>query len=151
MHVSAWVIFFAVSYQTGSILQYLTAQLTPPIIGLVNMFIHLRVGLGWSHAQEPDRSMVAMTSSASIFRETIPAADSYDLEIIRAPHEADDVYCRYLYVGNRQTYRDIQNGFGQRNRTLSDRDCCQFGQPPPNRPKSEMGAKWQATIVRKPL
>jgi hypothetical protein len=91
MRVSAWVIFFAVSYQTGSILQYLTAQLTPPIIGLFNMFIHLRVGLGWSHTQEPDRSMVAMTSSASIFRETIPAADSYDLEIIRAPHEADDI------------------------------------------------------------
>ncbi|KAJ7885631.1 hypothetical protein B0H13DRAFT_2343135 [Mycena leptocephala] len=88
---TAWVIFFAVSYQTGSILQYLTAQLTPPIIGLFNMFIHLRVGLGWSHTQEPDRSMVAMTSSASIFRETVPAADSYDLEIIRAPHEADDV------------------------------------------------------------
>ncbi|KAJ7831645.1 hypothetical protein B0H13DRAFT_2430598 [Mycena leptocephala] len=46
MRVSAWVIFFAVSYQTGSILQYLTAQLTPPIIGLFNMFIHLRVGSG---------------------------------------------------------------------------------------------------------
>ncbi|KAJ7906223.1 hypothetical protein B0H13DRAFT_1880784 [Mycena leptocephala] len=39
--------------------------------------------------------------------------------------------------GNRQTYRDIQNGFGQRNQTLSYRDCCQFGQPPPNRPKPD--------------
>ncbi|KAJ7793268.1 hypothetical protein B0H14DRAFT_2927558 [Mycena olivaceomarginata] len=61
-----WVVFFAVFYQTGSVLQYLTAQLTPPIIGLVNIFIHLRVHLGWSRTLEPDGSVVAMTSSASM-------------------------------------------------------------------------------------
>ncbi|KAJ6524018.1 hypothetical protein B0H19DRAFT_1085475 [Mycena capillaripes] len=66
IHASALVVFFAVSYQTGSVPQSLTAQLTPPIIGLANMFIHLRVGLTWSRTPEPDGSVPPMTSSASM-------------------------------------------------------------------------------------
>jgi hypothetical protein len=65
--VSGWVIFFAVAYQTRSVLRFLAKDLIPPVVALTNMFIHLRVGLGWSRtAQETDRSGVQMTSNASM-------------------------------------------------------------------------------------
>ncbi|KAJ6562209.1 hypothetical protein B0H19DRAFT_1026996 [Mycena capillaripes] len=74
-----WVVFFAATYLTGSILLYLTTELTPSIVGLVNMVIHLRVGLGWSRT--PDGSGVAMTSSASMFRATTQV-DSCSMESV---------------------------------------------------------------------
>ncbi|KAJ7885030.1 hypothetical protein B0H13DRAFT_2343373 [Mycena leptocephala] len=64
---TGWVIFFAVAYQTRSVLRFLAKDLIPPVVALTNMFIHLRVGLGWSRtAQETDRSGVQMTSNASM-------------------------------------------------------------------------------------
>ncbi|KAF8197738.1 hypothetical protein K438DRAFT_2016493 [Mycena galopus ATCC 62051] len=61
---TVWVVFIAITVEKGSVLQWLTG-LTPEVIGLVNMFIHLRVELGWSHSQ-PDGSAAALTSPASI-------------------------------------------------------------------------------------
>ncbi|KAJ7859407.1 hypothetical protein B0H13DRAFT_2356128 [Mycena leptocephala] len=49
---SAWAIFFAVAFQRRSVLEFLAKDLTPVIVALTNMFIHLRVGLGWSRTQE---------------------------------------------------------------------------------------------------
>ncbi|KAJ7089982.1 hypothetical protein C8R44DRAFT_892164 [Mycena epipterygia] len=63
---TTWTIFFAVNFWTGSPLQFLAKDLTPCIIGLVNLLIHLRVGLGWSRAEPPDATGPPMTSSASI-------------------------------------------------------------------------------------
>ncbi|KAJ7910882.1 hypothetical protein B0H13DRAFT_2328937 [Mycena leptocephala] len=73
---TTWMIFFAVTYQTRSVLEFNVVDLTPLIIAFTNMFIHLRVGLGWSHTQKPDHS-VQMTSilsmfPASVFRLTSP-------------------------------------------------------------------------------
>ncbi|KAJ7914089.1 hypothetical protein B0H13DRAFT_2463742, partial [Mycena leptocephala] len=45
---TTWMIFFAVTYQTRSVLEFNVVDLTPLIIAFTNMFIHLRVGLGWS-------------------------------------------------------------------------------------------------------
>jgi hypothetical protein len=64
------MIFFAVTYQTRSVLEFNVVDLTPLIIAFTNMFIHLRVGLGWSHTQKPDHS-VQMTSILSMFPVTI--------------------------------------------------------------------------------
>ncbi|KAJ7924633.1 hypothetical protein B0H13DRAFT_2315348 [Mycena leptocephala] len=47
---AVWAVFFAVTTQTGSLLQILATDLAPPIVGLVNVLIYLRVGLGWSFA-----------------------------------------------------------------------------------------------------
>ncbi|KAJ7859443.1 hypothetical protein B0H13DRAFT_1128928 [Mycena leptocephala] len=79
---SAWAIFFAVAFQRRSVLEFLAKDLTPVIVALTNMFIHLRVGFGWSRTQETRRSGVQMTSSASMFRITVDPADSYNLESV---------------------------------------------------------------------
>ncbi|KAJ7112675.1 hypothetical protein C8R44DRAFT_530955, partial [Mycena epipterygia] len=47
---TTWTIFFAATFLTGSMLELIVRDLTPLIIGIVNLLIHLRVGLGWSHA-----------------------------------------------------------------------------------------------------
>ncbi|KAJ7112527.1 hypothetical protein C8R44DRAFT_797469, partial [Mycena epipterygia] len=69
---TAWSIFFATTFLTGSTLQFIMRDLTPAIIGLVNLLIHLRVGLGWSRAEAPDATGAPMTSSASIFAVGLP-------------------------------------------------------------------------------
>jgi hypothetical protein len=74
MHPSTWMIFFAVTYQTRSVLEFTVVDLTPLIIAFTNMFIHLRVGLGWSPTQKPDHS-VQMTSILSMFPVTIPETE----------------------------------------------------------------------------
>ncbi|KAJ7112696.1 hypothetical protein C8R44DRAFT_530579, partial [Mycena epipterygia] len=45
---TTWTIFLAATFLTGSTLEFIVRDLTPAIIGFVNMLIHLRVGLGWS-------------------------------------------------------------------------------------------------------
>ncbi|KAJ7126311.1 hypothetical protein C8R44DRAFT_549161, partial [Mycena epipterygia] len=45
---TAWAVFFVVTYLMSSTLQFIVRDLTPSIIGLANLLIHLRVGLGWS-------------------------------------------------------------------------------------------------------
>ncbi|KAJ7454157.1 hypothetical protein FB451DRAFT_1280323 [Mycena latifolia] len=87
---TAWAIFFAVTYQAGSTVSALVTDLSGPFIGLVNMLIHLRVGLGWSHTLEASpaatASGVAMTSSASMFAVNIPTvSEEYDLENVSTP------------------------------------------------------------------
>jgi hypothetical protein len=82
MYPSAWAIFFAVAFQRRSVLEFLAKDLTPVIVALTNMFIHLRVGFGWSRTQETRRSGVQMTSSASMFRITVDPVDSYNLESV---------------------------------------------------------------------
>ncbi|KAJ7131277.1 hypothetical protein C8R44DRAFT_871789 [Mycena epipterygia] len=64
---TTWSLFLATTFLTGSTLVITVADLTPAIIGLVNLLIHLRVGLGWSPAEAPDATGAPMTSSASIF------------------------------------------------------------------------------------
>ncbi|KAJ7112680.1 hypothetical protein C8R44DRAFT_882436 [Mycena epipterygia] len=64
---TTWTIFFAATFLTGSTLQFIVRDLAPAIIGLVNLLIHLRVGLGWSRAEAPDTTGALMTSTASIF------------------------------------------------------------------------------------
>jgi hypothetical protein len=62
-------------------------DLTPSMVALTNMFIHLRVGFGWSRTstQSTSRSDV-MTTGADIgmFRATMETTDSYNLEGISA-------------------------------------------------------------------
>ncbi|KAJ6450918.1 hypothetical protein C8R45DRAFT_946538 [Mycena sanguinolenta] len=82
---TAWTVFFAVAYQRHSISELIAKDLTPSVVALTNMFIHLRVGFGWSRtsAQETSRSGV-MTSGADIgmFRVTMETTDSYNLESV---------------------------------------------------------------------
>ncbi|KAJ7454188.1 hypothetical protein FB451DRAFT_1373607 [Mycena latifolia] len=91
---TAWAIFFAVTYQTGSSMTSLATDLSGPIIGLVNMLIHLRVGLGWSHTLKASTAAhdMAMTSSASMFAVNIPTvSEEYDLENVSMPVPARTV------------------------------------------------------------
>ncbi|KAJ7131280.1 hypothetical protein C8R44DRAFT_774576 [Mycena epipterygia] len=69
---TTWTLFFATTFLTGSTLALILLDLTPAIIGLVNLLIHLRVGLGWSRAEAPDATGIPMTSSASIFAVNLP-------------------------------------------------------------------------------
>ncbi|KAJ7112678.1 hypothetical protein C8R44DRAFT_533848, partial [Mycena epipterygia] len=45
---TAWTIFFGATFSTGSPLAFIGRDLMPLIVGLVNLLIHLRIGLGWS-------------------------------------------------------------------------------------------------------
>ncbi|KAJ7732639.1 hypothetical protein B0H16DRAFT_173568 [Mycena metata] len=60
-----WGVLFAITNEIGSPLQILVADLTPILLGLVNMAIYLRVELQCTRPQS-DRTGVVMTSSASI-------------------------------------------------------------------------------------
>ncbi|KAJ7719151.1 hypothetical protein B0H16DRAFT_1739623 [Mycena metata] len=53
---AVWAVFFGVTTETGSQLQILATDLAPPIIGLVNVLIYLRVALGWSFAPSVDET-----------------------------------------------------------------------------------------------
>ncbi|KAJ7106622.1 hypothetical protein C8R44DRAFT_745098 [Mycena epipterygia] len=66
-----------------STLQLILSDLTPSIVGLVNLLIHLRVGLGWSRAEAPDATSAPMTSTASMFVVNLQTEnDEYCLESI---------------------------------------------------------------------
>ncbi|KAJ7717980.1 hypothetical protein B0H16DRAFT_1610043 [Mycena metata] len=82
---TAWTVFFAVSYQTHSNLHSIVTDLTATTVGLVNMFVHLRVEFGWSSTRDPDTATSGgvMTSTASIFALSLPPTDSYYLEGVR--------------------------------------------------------------------
>ncbi|KAJ7040055.1 hypothetical protein C8F04DRAFT_273259 [Mycena alexandri] len=69
---TAWAVFFGVAYQRDSLSLFIAKDLTPSIVALTNMCIHLRVGLGWSRTsvQGTSRSGV-MTSDANMFRGTM--------------------------------------------------------------------------------
>ncbi|KAJ7741753.1 hypothetical protein DFH07DRAFT_925898 [Mycena maculata] len=45
---ASWAVFFMVTYQTRSVVQFLVIQSAPPLVGIVNALIHTRVGLGWA-------------------------------------------------------------------------------------------------------
>ncbi|KAJ7333448.1 hypothetical protein DFH08DRAFT_881270 [Mycena albidolilacea] len=51
MHTT-WAIFFATTYQLQSNLQFTVLDLTSPVVGIANMLIYVRVGLGWSTQEE---------------------------------------------------------------------------------------------------
>ncbi|KAJ7106612.1 hypothetical protein C8R44DRAFT_987267 [Mycena epipterygia] len=88
---TAWAIFFAATYLTGSMLQFLAKDITPVMIGLVNLLVHLRVGLGWSRAEPSDATGPAITSTASMFAVNIPAEhDEYSLENVSATGPTSD-------------------------------------------------------------
>ncbi|KAJ6556534.1 hypothetical protein DFH09DRAFT_1365559 [Mycena vulgaris] len=61
---SAWLVFFAVAYQRRSLAELIAQDLTPSMVALTNMFIHLRVAFGWSRTY------------IGIFRVTMEMADS---------------------------------------------------------------------------
>ncbi|KAJ7043999.1 hypothetical protein C8F04DRAFT_1071268 [Mycena alexandri] len=67
-----WGLFFAVATEVGSLLLFIVGDLSPTIVGLVNMAIYLRVELQCTRPQGSDSSGVAMTSSASILAPNIP-------------------------------------------------------------------------------
>ncbi|KAJ7868446.1 hypothetical protein B0H13DRAFT_2351405 [Mycena leptocephala] len=73
---AVWTVFFAVTTQTGSQLQILATDLTPPIIGLVNVLIYLRVGLGWSSAPSIDET--AGLTMTSVVLPTMSEQDDLD-------------------------------------------------------------------------
>ncbi|KAF7367060.1 hypothetical protein MSAN_00965400 [Mycena sanguinolenta] len=57
---ASWAIFFAVTYQTRSLVQFVVIQGAPEVVGIVNALIHTRVGLGWAiEAQSPPVSSMA--------------------------------------------------------------------------------------------
>ncbi|KAJ6462607.1 hypothetical protein C8R45DRAFT_1220562 [Mycena sanguinolenta] len=57
---ASWAVFFTVTYQTHSVVQFVVIQGAPEVVGIVNALIHTRVGLGWAiEAQSPPCSSMA--------------------------------------------------------------------------------------------
>ncbi|KAJ6526829.1 hypothetical protein B0H19DRAFT_1197143 [Mycena capillaripes] len=79
---TAWAVFFAIAFQRRSLAEFIAKDLTPSVVALTNMLIHLRVGFGWSRtsAQGTSHSGV-MTSGADMgmFQVTMETTDSYNL------------------------------------------------------------------------
>ncbi|KAJ7710384.1 hypothetical protein B0H17DRAFT_1026905 [Mycena rosella] len=79
---TAWAVFFAIAYQRDSLSEFIAKDLTPSMVALTNMFIHLRVGFGWSCTSTPGTSCSGgMTSDADMgmFRGTMEMTDSHIL------------------------------------------------------------------------
>ncbi|KAJ7301806.1 hypothetical protein DFH08DRAFT_1090072 [Mycena albidolilacea] len=74
---AVWAIFFAVTNQTGSQLRILATDLAPPIIGLVNVLIYLRVGLGWSFVPSIDGT-AGLTMTSVLVLPTMSEQDHLD-------------------------------------------------------------------------
>nr|GAT56692.1 predicted protein [Mycena chlorophos] len=69
--LAAWTIFYAVTNQMASQLNTIASTLTPQIIGLTNMSIQIRIGLGWSprgSGSTSHESGMVMTSIGSMAR-----------------------------------------------------------------------------------
>ncbi|KAJ7189917.1 hypothetical protein GGX14DRAFT_546998 [Mycena pura] len=65
--VAAWTIFYAITNETDSNLVLIAMNLTPQIIGISNMLIHIRIGITRaSRMRLSDDTGVSMTSPASI-------------------------------------------------------------------------------------
>ncbi|KAJ7189446.1 hypothetical protein GGX14DRAFT_702035 [Mycena pura] len=77
--LATWTIFFAVTSETQSPLLLIVMNLTAQIIGLTNMLIHIRIGLGWS-THGDNSTGVVMTSDASIFAVKTESSE------LRIPH-----------------------------------------------------------------
>ncbi|KAF8205845.1 hypothetical protein K438DRAFT_1756592 [Mycena galopus ATCC 62051] len=63
---TAWLLFFAITNQTGSVLRLLATDLTPPVLAIATIFIYLRVELGSSSQTPTHAQAMTLTSPASI-------------------------------------------------------------------------------------
>ncbi|KAF8205842.1 hypothetical protein K438DRAFT_1578419, partial [Mycena galopus ATCC 62051] len=63
---TAWLLFFVITYHTGSVLSLLAIDLTPPVLGIASIFIYLRVELGSSSQTPTHAQAMTLTSPASI-------------------------------------------------------------------------------------
>ncbi|KAJ7213734.1 hypothetical protein B0H12DRAFT_370626 [Mycena haematopus] len=75
---TTWTLFFLISYQTKSNLQFIAADCWPAVTGISCMLIHVRVGLGWS--QTSIHAKVAST----------PSAPPFSVNISRVVHSSAD-------------------------------------------------------------
>ncbi|KAF7335879.1 hypothetical protein MSAN_02324900 [Mycena sanguinolenta] len=76
---ASWAIFFAATYQTRSLVQFVAIQGAPEIVGIVNALIHTRVGLGWAieAQQPPPGSEMAFAKAGPTPHGTDETADTY--------------------------------------------------------------------------
>ncbi|KAJ7064607.1 hypothetical protein C8F01DRAFT_770294 [Mycena amicta] len=74
--LTAWSVFYAVTNETESPLNLIASNLTSQIIGLTNMLIQIRIGLGWSRTTTTHESDMVMTSNGSMFRVNVHVAES---------------------------------------------------------------------------
>ncbi|KAJ6515502.1 hypothetical protein C8R45DRAFT_956707 [Mycena sanguinolenta] len=75
---TTWTLFFLISYQTKSNLQFIALDCWGAITGISCMLIHVRVGLGWSQTS-------MRTGAAST-----PSAPPFAVNISRAVHSQPD-------------------------------------------------------------
>ncbi|KAJ7064368.1 hypothetical protein C8F01DRAFT_43189 [Mycena amicta] len=91
--VAIWTLFYAITREMGCQLLQIGETLMPQFVGLSNMLIYLRVGLGWSQsdASSPSNaasSGIVMTNPASIVGVSLNhtrSVGAYDLEVASGP------------------------------------------------------------------
>ncbi|KAJ6596341.1 hypothetical protein DFH09DRAFT_1134681 [Mycena vulgaris] len=102
---ASWAIFFTVTYQTRSIVQFIVIQTAPEVVGIVNALIHTRVGLGWAveaqagsppvsqmaFAKGPTPQGTANTGDMDIRERSIEYRRSRSFEVGRGRGWVDDV------------------------------------------------------------
>ncbi|KAJ6468777.1 hypothetical protein C8R45DRAFT_1017561 [Mycena sanguinolenta] len=76
---ASWAIFFTVTYQTRSLVQFVVIQGAPEVVGIVNALIHTRVGLGWAIEahQAPPGSAMAFAKAEPTAHGTDQSAETY--------------------------------------------------------------------------
>ncbi|KAF8213915.1 hypothetical protein K438DRAFT_1563866 [Mycena galopus ATCC 62051] len=75
---TTWTLFFLISYQTESNLQFIALDCWAAVTGIACMLIHVRVGLGWSHVTRIPTTIASSTSAP------------YSVNITRAVHTSPD-------------------------------------------------------------
>ncbi|KAJ6464063.1 hypothetical protein C8R45DRAFT_911371 [Mycena sanguinolenta] len=87
---TAWTIFFFISYQSQSNLQFIAVDCWPAMSGISCMLIHVRVGLGWAQKsiQSSSTAQSAFAAQPQPFAVSVTRAvhtnDEYQLEEIRS-------------------------------------------------------------------
>ncbi|KAJ7089106.1 hypothetical protein C8R44DRAFT_818785 [Mycena epipterygia] len=91
---ASWAVFFTVTYQTRSLVQFIVIQTAPEVVGIVNALIHTRVGLGWAveaQVHTPPVSQMAFakgpTPRGTTASDDIDVHAGYRSESIEIPSE----------------------------------------------------------------
>ncbi|KZT05791.1 uncharacterized protein LAESUDRAFT_655097 [Laetiporus sulphureus 93-53] len=98
-----WTIFFLVTYETQSNLQFVTNETLPFVAGISFMLINVRVGMGWAQNGTATTSTFVDTSGTSASGNQSFAMRPLAVNItstVHKDHESDDVPVKYFSHGS---------------------------------------------------
>nr|GAT47094.1 predicted protein [Mycena chlorophos] len=94
------LIALSITYCLGSIAQIVFMEITPVILGISTVLIYARVGLGWSHSEDPTTQTVTAVRFAPTLSE-VSRSDSQSLAEMDRTHTIAGIRNTLLYLQTR--------------------------------------------------